>query len=357
MDEKEQKTISFEEFKESLAESIRQFLPEKYYNCEVMFNDVVKSGIGKQTGMMIHGEGITVAPCLYIDKAYEDLTQYDLDIHQVISSVCIDYAKALSEGIETSLWMNSGEIMGSFDWENVKENCQLKAVPLSGNQEYLKTIPHLSQGDFAAICQINLGDTDKGRMSVTISEDLMKHMGIDQKTMFDTAVHNMTEQREPHIGHIFEIMMGLTAGGNAFGTDSFKNDLQKLPSSEALEGMETPMYVVTTADSFNGSALLFCPKIMDQVAEKYPGGFYVLPSSLHEFMIIPKYDGAPDLECLNDMVREINAAEVAPEDRLSDHVHEYDAKAQKLFIAGTTPPSLQQDLQAMTQAKPVHGSR
>ena len=60
------------------------------------------------------------------------------------------------------------------------------------------------------------------------------------------------------------------------------------------------------------------------------GDFYVLPSSVHETLIIPK-DAGMELRDLEQMVQEVNQTQVAPQERLSDHVYEYDAKEHELF--------------------------
>ena len=56
----------------------------------------------------------------------------------------------------------------------------------------------------------------------------------------------------------------------------------------------------------------------------------MLPSSIHETLIIPK-DAGMEFKELEQMVQEVNQTQVAPGERLSDHVYEYDAKEHELF--------------------------
>ena len=53
-------------------------------------------------------------------------------------------------------------------------------------------------------------------------------------------------------------------------------------------------------------------------------------SSIHETLIIPK-DAGMEFKELEQMVQEVNQTQVAPGERLSDHVYEYDAKEHELF--------------------------
>jgi hypothetical protein len=75
--------------------------------------------------------------------------------------------------------------------------------------------------------------------------------------------------------------------------------------------------------------------VAEKLQKSFPEGYYVLPSSIQELMIVPK--NRIDKEYLECMVREINAAEVEPGEQLSDMVHEYDPKLRVLFT-GETPP-------------------
>ena len=56
----------------------------------------------------------------------------------------------------------------------------------------------------------------------------------------------------------------------------------------------------------------------------------MLPSSIHETLIIPK-DAGMEFKELEQMVQEVNQTQVAPGEHLSDHMYEYDAKEHELF--------------------------
>ena len=74
---------------------------------------------------------------------------------------------------------------------------------------------------------------------------------------------------------------------------------------------------------------------MEQAAEQVGGDFFVLPSSIHEVLMIPD-DGKADYRELEAMVQSINETQVAPADRLSDHVYHYDQKDRVFELADKT---------------------
>ena len=93
------------------------------------------------------------------------------------------------------------------------------------------------------------------------------------------------------------------------------------------------MLVLTNNVQLNGAAALFYPGVMDQAAERLGGDFIVLPSSTHEVIMIPA-DGMTDFRSLEQMVKDINRSQVAPEERLSDHVYPQCKNPHLLFCIG-----------------------
>ena len=71
---------------------------------------------------------------------------------------------------------------------------------------------------------------------------------------------------------------------------------------------------------------------MDQAAERLGGDFFVLPSSIHEVLLV-KDDGNASLPELKNMVEEVNATQVAPEEKLTDSVYHYDSKEHVFELA------------------------
>ena len=57
--------------------------------------------------------------------------------------------------------------------------------------------------------------------------------------------------------------------------------------------------------------------------------FFILPSSVHEVLLVPASEGLKK-EDLTEMVREINKTEVSPNEVLSDIVYVYDHSADNL---------------------------
>ena len=90
--------------------------------------------------------------------------------------------------------------------------------------------------------------------------------------------------------------------------------------------------MITNRESSDGAAALLYPGMMDRAAETLGDNFYILPSSRHEVILVPP-DMIQSYRDLEDMVHQVNESQVAPEDRLSDHVYHYEHGGRGLELA------------------------
>lgn len=106
-------------------------------------------------------------------------------------------------------------------------------------------------------------------------------------------------------------------------SNPFRNEMSAKTDIWNFSDDTSDSTILSNRNLMNGAALILCDEVMDKVVEHYKVNvLYILPSSIHEVIIIPDSDSV-DVEYLKDMVYEINRSTVAPEERLSDHVYKY----------------------------------
>jgi hypothetical protein len=106
---------------------------------------------------------------------------------------------------------------------------------------------------------------------------------------------------------------------------SFKGMSSMLFGSDEDAGMDPEdetMFVLSNKEGVYGAAAVLDRKIMRKVVETIGSSFYLLPSSIHEWIVVP---ATPDMDVkqLEAMVRSANASVVSPEERLGDRVYRY----------------------------------
>ena len=92
-----------------------------------------------------------------------------------------------------------------------------------------------------------------------------------------------------------------------------------------------PMYVLTNQSHLNGASALLYKDILRDFAHSLEENFYILPSSIHEVILVPA-NGIMSKNSLELMVKDVNQKEVSPMERLSDHVYFYDRFTHKITL-------------------------
>ena len=325
--------MDFEEFKNNVADQIKDFLPEKYEDASVTLQDVTKNNDTVLTGLLIKTEDSNIAPNIYLENFFE---QYQdgrdmADILQNIADVRVQHE--MEQGFDVSRLT---------DFDQVKDNIICKLVNAELNADYLADKPHTMVEDLAVVYAIDLGGNESGHMTAPITNSLMEQYGITQEELHDIALHNLSESQIE-----FKTMRDVLV--DMMFPDGIQPDDPRafmLPPEE-----ENPsMYVLSNADKLNGASALLDAKTMEDISEKLGGDFIVLPSSIHETIVLPATEDM-DRHTLEAMVQDVNAGQVAPEERLSDHVYMYDSQEKELVLADKMEERQAQRAEAQKEAK------
>lgn len=305
---------AMQEFIEHIKDNLTDFLPEGISeNATVSIQEVVKGNDQKLIGVAIHEPDRNVSPTIYIDSMmdeYKDGTPIDVLMGRIVD-IYMEHRNPNQLNFDVSQ---------ITDYENIKDMLVTKAINKDLSSEFLETVPHKEFGDLAIICQIRLNEFEGNVASITVRDDLLRQWGKDFDEVMDVAVGNDLMVTEPKLVPMQAIMSSLMFG-EEYEQDSF------LPTNEE-QGM--PMFVLQTSDKINGAKLLNQPELMEQVAEFFDSDFIVLPSSIHEAIIIPQGENAFSLSELGQMVRDVNGSEVNPDEVLSDHAYVYSKEEKAL---------------------------
>ena len=89
------------------------------------------------------------------------------------------------------------------------------------------------------------------------------------------------------------------------------------------------LYALTNVEKQYGASMITQPEVLNKLEQLFPEGFYVLPSSVHEVLIVPD-NGEMEPKMLGEMVREVNKNEVERQEVLSDRVYSYDKEKHQI---------------------------
>ena len=254
---------------------------------EIKAQKITKAGDKEYTGIIIKPKGTNIVPNIYLWDGYEDEP-----LDKVVDKIIKAYEQYKVNGT-----LNIDFIT---DWEKVKGKILIQLVNPKTNEKYLENLVTYPFLDLTAIFYITvLDDKDSGIGNVKVRNDFLEKWGVTAEEIFNTAVENTRE--EVMIEDMLEMI-------KAMG----------MPAPE-MDGA-APMIILSNKTKVNGAGVL--PSAVEMIRERY-GKCYIIPSSIHEMIILPD-DGNQNTEEINDMICEVNATQVAPEEVLSNHAYYID---------------------------------
>ena len=292
--------MSFDVFTKAVVDKIREYLPESFANASVELQTVVKNNDLKLTGLTIRSAESNICPTIYLEQFFERY-QSGEDMNKVLETIAD--VRLRNEVKET---FDVGQIT---DFDRVREKIVPRLIGKEWNRELLAIRPHKIIADLAVTYHIMMGRDFSGVASAPITNSLMDAWGVDVDTLHDLAIQNMPKL----LPSTFQTMSSVLA--SMMGEDAEELLSAMPPADEA-------MFILSNEQKINGAAALLDKEIMKTVIERIGKEFFVLPSSIHECIIVPA-TADMDVSTLVSMVREVNQSQVAPDERLSDSVYVY----------------------------------
>ena len=299
---------------DKFLEQVKDLLQAAFPEAEVSLKNVTKNN-----GLILHGVCIrederTISPTIYLDSFYEELDDvYDGKIEYVVKKVIDLYEDKKDIQISTGFFT---------DYEQVKHMLGIKLINKDKNEELLKNSPHYVYGDLAAVfivCIPQFEDGTRGTILIR-NENLKFWEGVDKSMLLKDALDCM-RKTPPVIKTIADALRG-------FMGESFED----MPDSDDM----LKMYVLTNKDSNYGASQILLHESLDEIAERLgESRMYVIPSSVHEVLVIPVRGECIDIA---NMIREVNDTVVSREDILSYNLYLYDAEDKMIRIASTGTP-------------------
>lgn len=302
------KIKNFGEFTESIVEGIKAYLPESFSKAEISLQTVTKNNDLRLTGLNIRLEETPVCPIIYLENFFEDYKENE-DMDEVLRKIA-------------ELRLNS-EFNNEFEADDIKsyEKARLRIVPRlinkDMNKELLTNRPHKIIEDLAITYAIELASVENGSMSAPVTNEMQKSWDVTLSELHADAVKNLSKVKKGTLDKLSDVILSLMIKDfvDMYGDED--------TAREMLEGMiptDSYMYVLSCEDKVNGASQILNDDLMKEIVNKIGNDFYILPSSVHEVLIVkPENNMGP--EDLRQMVHDVNATEVKESEKLSDNIY------------------------------------
>ena len=297
--------MEYEKFKEQFVEDLKERLEAGGEKFSVDLNAVQKMNQNYEA-VTVKPEDAIIGVNLNMTEIYE---RYDrgMSYDTLVSEVAEKADRALHDRPDFNL-------DALQDYDQMKEKLSMEVVSAERNADLLEKVPHKNMEDMAVVYRFVLDTDSEGRGSILVTNQLMDNYGITAEQLHADALQYAPVMRPAVIQTMAETLLEM------MGPEA-KDMIPVLP--------DDPLFVATVPDKIQGAGVLAYQDFMEQAAERVGGDFFILPSSIHEILLV-RDDGTFDINHLEDMVKQVNETEVAPEDLLTDSVYHYDSK-EKIF--------------------------
>lgn len=303
--------MEIREFAEKVCAGTAEKLGPEY---EVRVRERLKNNGVRLQGISIGKLGEKTVPLLYLEGLWGEY-QKGRDMEDIINEVLERHADSLT--------MKPLDVERFDDFEYIKGRICFRLFGREHNGDFLKGVPYVEFLDMA-VCFYYVAEADQGGVDklLAVNNALMGLWGTDTDELFLLAAEN-TPRILPEVCQTLEQlitkMVWLDMGG--------KED--ELPC-HSFDGY--PTRVLSNARRKYGAACILYPGLLERIAEKEQGSFYIIPSSVHETILV-KDTGAESADKLKGMVYEVNREVLEPEDVLTDSLYYYDAAEKRIKIA------------------------
>ena len=292
----------FSEFAERVKVSIPDYLPG------IDAEDITVQAVEKNngvvcTGLLIREKDEAVSPNIYLEYYYSRYMD-GCAMENILRDIAKEY-KEVRIAIEK-------KAVKSFDKQSSRDKVVVKLVNYRDNRKLLKECPYIRFHDLAVMARYIVTLEESGISSTPVTNDDLKIWGISREELFEKALANTRRLLPPKIFKMDELISKST--GIGFGGE-----------------FETQAYVLTNSICVNGASAILYKDVVEGFADRFPEGFYILPSSIHEVIIIP-LSLAPEKESLKELVREVNREVLTDTDYLSDEVYFYDPEVKNITL-------------------------
>lgn len=290
------------QFYDLLEKELAPQLPE---GMSMVFTHVRKNNNVIEDGISFTAKGSNISPNIYLSpylEAYEN------------GRTITDIAKQILHVLKVSVPKADFEVNEFLDYEKVKTRIAYKLINAEKNSELLNLIPYTQYMDLAMVFYYILppGRIKDEHATILIHKTHLDIWKITAEQLKEDALANTPRLLPVDIINMNDVLQRL------MGDAGFMPEFAQ---------QEIPMYVMSNTIRQNGAATMAYPGVLDDFAGSIGKNLYIIPSSIHEVILVPE---SQQPYCFNTMVREVNSMELDPKEVLADHVYYYDRSDRRI---------------------------
>lgn len=308
---------NYELFKSKVLDAVKAYYGD-YYNISIR-------PVNKLNGITLYGlnileNGYNTCPTIYLEEFF-DQYQSGESFSEVFKSIINMYETHKDEEVL--------KLEEFSDYERIRNNLTVKLINYHLNEDLLQDIPYRLYEDLALVCIVEVRVNDSIMGSILIHNNHICMWGVKSEIIINDAIDNACKINNIRIEKLADTIL------NLYEKEEDGEELELIEKSDeevfmAIKADSYNMFVLSNKKQIFGAAVIAYPGLLSRIGDALDDDFYILPSSIHEVIILPtKLCGT--VPSLNSMIRSVNSELLDTQEILSDHAYLYSVNDNRLF--------------------------
>lgn len=302
-----QTIMKHQEFYERIKQAVKELLGKTYF---VGFFQIQKVGMEQQEALFIRKETQSIFPVIYLQKYYQQWEQ-GKEIEALAKDLVIEYTQKSS-----SQTIAADDFKVLNEQETIKQQIFFRCV---SKEQIPSDIPHREMLNLAILYGIFIKCQKETITFVTITKNMMEYYHVTEEELFDLAMKNTPNLFPESVKTLQEMIA------------SILSPMEQTSSFPSHNKSKYEMLVLSNTANFYGFSAVFYPNALEQLAEERKGNLIVIPSSIHEAILLIDSEMTKVQE-LNKTILEVNHTKLKEQERLSNQAYYYDRETKRLYF-------------------------
>jgi len=285
--------LDYESFVSYIKNSISKNMGKGY---DVGINKVIHDNFPETDILTVLKEGRNIAPNIYLNAYYESYLA-GTSMTEIIKRLIMIYKHCSIPAIYDNL---------NYSLDVIKSHIFFRIINFKRNMKILNQIPYIRFWDMAVTFHCLVRSYDDSVSIIRITNEHLRRWGITVDELHRLAYDNTRKLFPPSLRTIDEIL-----------NEYLCNDSKYDESKDSCH-----LYILSNEKGVYGAFYILYKDIIRDFARLINSNLYILPSSIHEIILVPVKD-SPGKEYLSRLVSEINESMISDEEILSDNVYIY----------------------------------
>lgn len=293
--------MDIKEFGHIMAREVKDKLGEEY---DIKLNSVTKNNGIERNALVVRKEGEAIAPTIYIDHYFDSYNEGVVLMNLVDDFLKVYRSSAPTETVDMDFYDDFSRITGHLFY---------KLVNYKKNKTFLEKVPYKKVMDLAMVPLCKFDHSVMRCGTITVLKEHLEMWEISEEELWENIRESAPCVEPVKISELSDVI------GRLMGSDDVIEDI-------------CGMYVITNRSECLGAGAAFYPDVLKELAEDMESDLFIIPSSVHEILVVPDPDHNVDPENLKAIIHEVNVTTVSDEEILSDNLYIYDREDDRISV-------------------------